>query len=73
MEETRTVYKTAIYLRLSKDDGDNKESQSISNQRKSIFEFINKSNQDKFIIIDEYRRWSVIVELILTDQIFKDF
>ncbi len=29
MEETRTVYKTAIYLRLSKDDGDKMESQSI--------------------------------------------
>lgn len=54
MEETRTVYKTAIYLRLSKDDGDKMESQSISNQRKSIFEFINKSNQDKFIVLDEY-------------------
>lgn len=54
MEKTGTTYKTAIYLRLSKDDGDNKESQSISNQRKSIYEFINKSNQDKFIIIDEY-------------------
>lgn len=54
MKKTRTTYKTAIYLRLSKDDGDNKESQSISNQRKSIYEFIKKSNQDKFIVIDEF-------------------
>ena len=53
MEKTRT-YKTAIYLRLSKEDGENKESQSISNQRKSIYEFIRKSNEDKFIVIDEY-------------------
>lgn len=53
MEKTST-YKTAIYLRLSKDDGDNKESQSIGNQRKSIYEFISKSNEDKFIVIDEY-------------------
>ena len=53
MEKTST-YKTAIYLRLSRDDGDNKESQSISNQRKSIYEYIKKSNKDKFVIIDEY-------------------
>ena len=53
MEKTRT-YKTAIYLRLSKEDGENKESQSISNQRKSIYEFIRKSNEDKFVVIDEY-------------------
>lgn len=43
------------------------------NQRKSIYEFIEKSNQDKFIVIDEYRRRSVTVEHILIDQIFKDF
>lgn len=54
MEKTGTPHKSAIYLRLSKDDGDNKESQSISNQRKSIYEFISKSNEDKFIVIDEY-------------------
>ena len=53
MEKTRT-YKTAIYLRLSNEDGENKESQSISNQRKSIYEFIRKSNEDKFVVIDEY-------------------
>lgn len=54
MEKTGTTYKTAIYLRLSRDDGDDKESQSISNQRNSIYEFIKKSNQDKFIVIDEF-------------------
>lgn len=53
MEKTR-IYKTAIYLRLSKDDGDNKESQSISNQRKSIYDFIKNYSEDKFIVIDEY-------------------
>ena len=52
MEKTGT-YKTAIYLRLSRDDGD-LESQSITNQRKSINEYVNNSVKDKFTIIDEY-------------------
>ncbi len=53
MEKTRT-YKTAIYMRLSRDDGDDRESESISNQRKIIYDFIENSKQDKFIAIDDY-------------------
>ena len=41
-------------MRLSRDDGDDRESESISNQRKIIYDFIEKSMQDKFIIIDDY-------------------
>ncbi|MCI8486912.1 MAG: recombinase family protein [Clostridia bacterium] len=57
MKKTGT-YKTAVYMRLSRDDGDDKESQSISNQRKSIYEFIERANadanQDNFYIIGDY-------------------
>ena len=53
MEKTST-YKTAVYMRLSRDDGDDRESESISYQRKIIYDFIEKSMQDKFIIIDDY-------------------
>lgn len=31
-----------------------KKAKVFGNQRKSIYEFINKSNQDKFIVLDEY-------------------
>ena len=33
----------ALYMRLSKDDGDREESESISNQRKIIYDFINEN------------------------------
>ncbi len=34
------VYDADIYLRLSKEDGDKKESDSITNQRELILEFL---------------------------------
>ena len=34
--------------------GDDRESESISNQRKIIYDFIENSKQDKFIAIDDY-------------------
>lgn len=46
-------YNAAVYLRLSNDDDDYKEeSQSITNQRNYIMDYIRK--KDEFIIIDEY-------------------
>ena len=33
MPKTKTVYRTAIYARLSKDDGDKVESNSIASQK----------------------------------------
>lgn len=44
-------YITALYLRLSKDDGDKEESESISNQRKILRAF---AEENKFIVYDEY-------------------
>ena len=46
-------FNVAIYLRLSRDDDDYKdESQSISNQRDYITNYIRQ--YDEFIIVDEY-------------------
>ena len=39
----QSVHNIAIYLRLSKDDGDIEESESISNQRKIILDYINEN------------------------------
>ena len=41
-------------MRLSRDDGDDRESESISNQRKIIYDFIENSKQNKFLVIDDY-------------------
>jgi len=46
------IYNVAIYLRLSKDDGDDLESQSITNQRKIIGDYISKQANIK--MFDEY-------------------
>ena len=48
-QEKQAIYNVAIYLRLSKEDGDNIESESISNQRKIIKEYIDKNNDMKFV------------------------
>ncbi len=47
--EKQSVRNIAIYLRLSKDDGDTEESESISNQRAIIIDYIKKNfNYDKY-------------------------
>lgn len=48
IQEKSAVYNVAIYLRLSREDGDNIESESISNQRKIIKEYIDKNKDMKF-------------------------
>lgn len=42
MPKTKTVYRTAIYARLSKDDGDKAESNSIASQKALCEEYITK-------------------------------
>lgn len=49
-----TSNKVAIYMRLSRDDGDDRESESITNQRKIIYDFIENNKEEKFIVVDEY-------------------
>lgn len=46
------VYKVAAYLRLSNEDGDSKESNSIGSQRAIIENYIN--NQDDMKLVDTY-------------------
>ena len=43
--------KVGIYLRISLEDGDKKESNSIDNQRKLIYEYLHKNN---FVNIVEF-------------------
>ncbi len=47
-----TLYKTAMYLRLSRDDGDKNESDSITNQRKLIQDYI--EDKSEYHLVDEY-------------------
>ena len=52
MSNKQVVYDVAMYLRLSKDDGDNIESESITNQRKIIKDYIDRHTEMK--LYDEY-------------------
>lgn len=52
MLKNQVFYNVGMYLRLSKDDGDDIESESITNQRKLIKDYINKNEYMK--IYDEY-------------------
>lgn len=51
-EPAGKVYRTAIYLRLSREDGDKAESDSIKNQRLLLKEYIKGHKEFKFM--DEY-------------------
>lgn len=44
MNITRTNFKVGAYIRLSRDDGDKQESESIGNQRKIIERFLRESD-----------------------------
>ena len=48
----RLVYRVAIYLRLSRDDGDDRESESIENQRDIVNNYINE--HDDLVFVQEY-------------------
>ncbi len=51
MSNNSTLYKAAIYLRLSKEDGDKEESYSISNQRDLAMDFL--SNNPDITLVEE--------------------
>lgn len=44
-------FKVAMYIRLSKEDGDKQESESVTNQRNLILRYIKDNNLELF---DEY-------------------
>lgn len=47
------TFNVALYIRLSREDGDNMESESITNQRELLQMFLEKT-EEKLIYIDEY-------------------
>ena len=47
------IFNVALYIRLSREDGDNMESESITNQRELLQMFLEKT-KEKLIYIDEY-------------------
>lgn len=47
-----TIRKVALYIRLSREDGDKEESSSVTNQRDIITRYIKEQNN--FIIVNEY-------------------
>ena len=47
------TFNTALYIRLSREDGDNLESESITNQRDLLHLFLEKT-EEKLVYIDEY-------------------
>lgn len=47
----KTIYRVVIYLRLSADDGDNRESDSISNQRLLIHSYL--AGKPEFTVVKE--------------------
>ena len=51
--KSRILWKVAVYIRLSKDDG-NDESLSVTNQRKIIMEHLEHFFNDEHIIVDTY-------------------
>lgn len=50
--ERERIYGVGIYIRLSREDGDDRESESVENQRDIIHKFIDDNKDLEFI--DEY-------------------
>ena len=48
----KSIWKVGVYCRLSSEDGDNAESDSIGNQRQIIQDFL--KNEDNVVIVDYY-------------------
>ena len=46
------IFDTAVYIRLSREDGDKEESDSVGNQRKLLTEYV--SNHDDLVLRDLY-------------------
>lgn len=51
MEKKESSYNVALYIRLSKEDGDKEESESVTNQRKILRAF---AKDNKYNVYDEY-------------------
>ena len=47
----KKIFKVGIYIRLSREDGDKLESESVQNQRDILQRYV---KENKYILIDEY-------------------
>lgn len=52
INEDSTLWKTALYIRLSREDGDKEESDSVVNQRNMLTDYVNEKSD--FALIDTY-------------------
>lgn len=52
LQKVLNLFKVAIYIRLSREDGDKEESDSVGNQRKLLAEYVTK--KEDFILYDVY-------------------
>ena len=52
LQKVLNLFNVAIYIRLSREDGDKEESDSVGNQRKLLTEYV--SRHDDFILYDIY-------------------
>lgn len=52
MKKNTEIFHTAAYIRLSREDGDKAESNSIGNQKKLIFDFL--AGKEEFTLYDVY-------------------
>lgn len=46
------LFNTAIYIRLSREDGDKEESDSVGNQKKLLTDYVN--GQNELVLYDVY-------------------
>lgn len=51
-QTVQKIYRVVLYLRLSSDDGDNRESDSISNQRILINGYL--KGKSEFVVVKEF-------------------
>ena len=61
------LFNVAIYIRLSREDGDKEESDSVGNQRKLLTEYVNKHDDLSYMM---FILMTVLRERILIDQTF---
>lgn len=52
LETLLNLFHAAVYIRLSREDGDKEESDSVGNQRKLLTEYVN--GKEDFILYDIY-------------------
>lgn len=64
------IYQVGIYIRLSREDGDDGESESVENQRDLITNFIEE--HEDLELVEEYVDDRIYTELTLTDLILKE-